>query len=271
MTCSALSISHFCARSSTRPRPSKPNASQPGCAARPRAAISVTASAPRSGMVATVSPVAGFSTGMSSPACATPLWVWGKSWTICESSAVAICVSPARSLVANKTTPTERLGSEFDRGDADRLRGPVGAVGGDTLQLVHDVDPVLDLSEHGVLAVQPRTGVGGDDEELRPVRVRPGVRHRQRPADDLVGVDLVLEGVPGAAGARPLRTAALDHEVLDHPVKGEPVIEPLRGELAEVLDGLRRVFVEQLEDDRAFGGLHRGSRHERNTSAPEPA
>ena len=47
----ALSISHFCARESTRARPSKPYASHCGCAARPRAAISATASASRSGTV----------------------------------------------------------------------------------------------------------------------------------------------------------------------------------------------------------------------------
>ena len=59
----------------------------------------------------------------------------------------------------------------------------------------------------------------GDDEELRAVRVGAGVRHRQRPADDLVVVDLVLERVAGAAGAGPLRAAALDHEVGDDPVE----------------------------------------------------
>jgi hypothetical protein len=64
-----------------------------------------------------------------------------------------------------------------------------------------------------VLAVQPRRRLGGDDEELRAVGVRAGVGHRQRAADDLVLVDLVLEGVAGAAAAGALRAAALDHEV----------------------------------------------------------
>ena len=44
----------------------------------------------------------------------------------------------------------------------------------------------------------------GDDEELRAVGVGPGVGHRQRAADDLVVVELVLEGVARAAGAGPL-------------------------------------------------------------------
>ena len=48
---------------------------------------------------------------------------------------------------------------------------------------------------------------------------------------------------------------------LDHAVEGEPVVEALGGELAEVLDRLGRVLVEQLEDDRALGGVHRGGGH----------
>ena len=79
--------------------------------------------------------------------------------------------------------------------------------------------PSSDGAEDGVLAVEPGRRVGGDDEELRAVGVRPGVGHRQRALDDLVVVELVLEGVAGAAGAGSLRAAALDHEVGDDPVE----------------------------------------------------
>src|SRR3954469_23433251 len=48
----------------TSARPSKPSASQPGCAVRARAASSATCSADRSGTWPMVSPVAGFSTAM---------------------------------------------------------------------------------------------------------------------------------------------------------------------------------------------------------------
>ena len=68
----------------------------------------------------------------------------------------------------------------------------------------------------------------GDDEELRAVGVRAGVGHRERAADDLVVVELVLEGVARAAGAGALGAAALDHEVGDHAVEGEPVVEARR-------------------------------------------
>ena len=78
---------------------------------------------------------------------------------------------------------------------------------GDVVEVVDDVLALDDLAEDRVLAVQPRRLVGRDDEELRAVRVRAGVRHRERAADDLVVVELVLELVAGAAGAGALRVS----------------------------------------------------------------
>ena len=121
--------------------------------------------------------------------------------------------------------------------------------------------PVDDAAEDGVLAVQPGRRLGGDDEELGAVGVGAGVGHRQRAALDLVLVELVLEGVAGAAAAGALRAAALDHEVGDDAVEDEPVVEAVGGELAEVLDRLRRVVVVQLDDDRPGVGLKRRLRH----------
>ena len=86
------------------------------------------------------------------------------------------------------------------------------------------------------------------------VRVRAGVRHRERAAVDLVVVELVLERVAGAAGAGAGRVAALDHEVRDHAVEDDAVVEPVARELDEVLHRLRRIVVEELELDRAVVG-----------------
>ena len=47
--------------------------------------------------------------------------------------------------------------------------------------------------------------------------------------------------------------AALHHEVRDHPVPQQAVVEALAREVLEVLDGLRSVFVEELEGDGAVG------------------
>ncbi len=59
-------------RRSTRPRPSKPNASQPTWAARARSTMAGTWSTVVAGTVRTIRPVAGFSTSMVSVA-------WGCS------------------------------------------------------------------------------------------------------------------------------------------------------------------------------------------------
>jgi len=80
-------------------------------------------------------------------------------------------------------------------------------------------------------------------------------------------VDLVVELVAGAAGPGALRVAALDHEALDDAVEDDAVVEAVACELAEVRHRLRRVVVEELEDDRPLGGLHRGGRHRASLDA----
>src|SRR3954470_6652605 len=137
-----------------------------------------------------------------------------------------------------------RRSGELDALDLLILDRLVAATGWLPLDRVDGLHPARHTAEHGVLAVEPRRGVGRDDEELRAVRVRARVGHRERAADDLVVVELVLERVAGAACAGPLRAAALDHEVGDDAVKDEPVVEPLGCELAEVLDGLGGILVE---------------------------
>ncbi len=61
---------------------------------------------------------------------------------------------------------------DLDAVDRDRRRRPVAAVAVDVRDAVDDVLPRRDLAEDGVLAVEPRRRLGGDDEELRAVRVR---------------------------------------------------------------------------------------------------
>src|SRR5829696_2837685 len=225
---SALSVTHFCARRRTFARPSKPSASHAGWAARARATIARTSSALATGTVATTSPVAGFATGMPS------------------ATEVDGCSTVAMRMRLLEREPLD------DR----RLLRAVARVGRERLEGVDDVHARGHLAEHRVLAVEPGRGVLGDDEELGAVRVRAGVGHGQRAADDLVIVELVLERVAGAAGARALRAAALDHEVLDHAVEDEPVVEAVARELLEVRHRLGRVLVEELEGDRALAGGH---------------
>src|SRR5437660_4490294 len=129
------------------------------------------------------------------------------------------------------------LVGQLDALDRLVLDRPVIGAGLGPFDRIDGIHALGHPAEHGVLAVEPRRGLGRDDEELRAVRIRARVRHCQGTTLDLVLVELVLEGVPGAAGARALRAAALDHEVRDHAVEDEPVVEPVGRELAEVLDG----------------------------------
>ena len=163
-----------------------------------------------------------------------------------------------------KACPGPRYAS-LDGVDRDRLERLVAPVALDRRDPVDDVLSRGDLSEHGVLPVEPGRRFRGDDEELGAVRVRPRIRHRERAALDLVVVELVLEGVPGAAGAGAERTSGLDHEVRDHAVEDQPVVEPVRRELSEVVYRLRRVVGIELHLDVAFAGLESRLGH-----VPEP-
>src|SRR5262249_57179534 len=93
------------------------------------------------------------------------------------------------------------------------------------------------------------------------VRVRAGVVDGEHVPDDAVVVEVVLERVTGTAHAGAGRVAALDHEVRDHAVEDDAVVEAVAGELAEVLDGLGRVVVVELDVDRPVTGLQRGGAH----------
>src|SRR3954454_5129449 len=156
---------------------------------------------------------------------------------------------------------------QLDALDHRVLRRLVARVGLRSLDRVDRVHTVRHLPEDRVLAVEPRRLGGRDDEELRAVRVRAGVRHRERAADDLVVVDLVLERVAGAARAGAGRVTPLDHEVLDHAVEDHAVVEAVAGEFAEVLDGLRGVVVEELDADVAVARLQDSRAHLPATSS----
>src|SRR5262245_38013389 len=123
---------------------------------------------------------------------------------------------------------------------------------------MHDVEPVRRL-------------VG--DVELRAVRAlprdlraghlvvlaRPRVGHGERtPLVPDPRLDLAVGLVARPAGAGALGAAALDHEVRDHAMELQVVVEPLRRELLEVGDGRGRLLVEELDDDVAAGGRQRG-------------
>ena len=76
------------------------------------------------------------------------------------------------------------------------------------------------------------------DKELTPVGAGAAVGHREGtgPAVPQAGMELVGEAVPWTARSVSLGVTALNHEVLEDPVKGQSVIEPFAGSCLR-LDG----------------------------------
>ena len=157
----------------------------------------------------------------------------------------------AQHLVDGLLGGLERLGlfalpDDFDALNSHLLDRLVGFAGANAGNLVDHVQPLDHLAEHrvvagaGVAEIQPwRRGVC--DEKLAAVRMLTGVGHREdaRPVVLEVGMKLVRQPVAGVAGAVAQGAAALDHEVLDHTMKNQPVVV----RLALGIDRLLRVVL----------------------------
>ncbi len=158
--------------------------------------------------------------------------------------------------------------TSLNDGAADDLLGLCGAVAGQFLTAlngVNDVHAVTDGTEHSMVAVEPRCGHGGQ-EKLGPTGVATGVGHRQHTGF------VVLEGerrrLAGNLPAGPagtcatghgvlgVRTAALNHEVLNDPVKVETIVVAHVHELHEVGDGVGGTAVKEVDGDVAGAGFH---------------
>src|SRR6202022_4065244 len=87
------------------------------------------------------------------------------------------------------------------------------------------------------------------------------------------GVKLVGEAIPGVTGSSPERAAALNHELRDHAVEGQPVVKrPLHllsrarvfeflcsfRETDEIRDRLRGLLFEQAADNRPLRSVEYG-------------
>src|SRR5271157_959828 len=107
------------------------------------------------------------------------------------------------------------------------------------------------------MIVQPLGGSHGD-EELADVGVRPGVGHGEaaRAIETKVARELVLELVPGSAGACPARATSLDHELRDDAVKDQPVVKTTSRFLARrFIDELLGALRQAGEIGDSLGGM----------------
>lgn len=138
----------------------------------------------------------------------------------------------------------------------------------DSVALADTVDHLLvlggkDLAEDGVLAVEPIRGHVGN-EELGAVGALPrpgaaGIGHSQqaRLGELQVRAALVVKLVAGAAAARSLGIAALNHEIRNHAVEGESIVEPLGCQVQEAGRRHRRLGGEHRQVDVPLVCLHR--------------
>ena len=139
----------------------------------------------------------------------------------------------------------------------------------DAADLLYDVHTLDHFPEHGVLA-REMGRVCQVDEKLRAVGVGAGIGHGERASDRSLRAELIFELVSRAAGAGALRAPALEHEVLNNPVKNETVVKrplyflaslridkiaPAFGQLDEIFYRCGRLVAEELHIDIPVVGL----------------
>ena len=108
----------------------------------------------------------------------------------------------------------------------------------DLVALAHGVDDILalgDLTEDRVLPIEMGRGLVGD-EELAAVGIRSGIGHRKDAGFGVLqrAVDFVGKLVARTATAGAGWISALDHEVGNDPVEGDPVVVAALGEVEEI-------------------------------------
>src|SRR4051812_41468761 len=119
-----------------------------------------TSSAPMSGTWPMICPVAGFSTGIC-PSAPPPLWA-------ARSGLSSVAMALRVPLPGSTDVTSVRQRYALDYRVLDRLVVLVGLARLDLVDHVHSFDHA---AEDGVLAVEPGSGIGGDDEELAAVGV----------------------------------------------------------------------------------------------------
>mmetsp|Transcript_13790 Transcript_13790/g.26294 ORF Transcript_13790/g.26294 Transcript_13790/m.26294 type:complete len:244 (+) Transcript_13790:238-969(+) len=158
-------------------------------------------------------------------------------------------------------TLTNKLGKDIDIDDLDVLVGFL-VCGVHALDRLEHIHAFRQPPEDRVLVVEPWTR-NRSDEKLRPIRVRPRVRHAQHPRTVVaqVAMELVFEFTPPDAlstGTVSEGVTSLHHEILDHAVEDGLVVVAILRVRHEVLHRLRALLREEHERHVAHGGVHHG-------------
>lgn len=122
----------------------------------------------------------------------------------------------------------------------------------------HRLHARVDAAENRVLSVQPLRW-RQCYEELRTVRIRSGIRHRQDPGAGVlqIGVEFIgkrcsVNGRSAAAGTG--RVAALDHKVLDDTMEDRVVVVSTTDQFGEIATSVWGMLPVQLDGEFAHAG-----------------
>mmetsp|Transcript_5144 Transcript_5144/g.20534 ORF Transcript_5144/g.20534 Transcript_5144/m.20534 type:complete len:214 (+) Transcript_5144:404-1045(+) len=143
--------------------------------------------------------------------------------------------------------------------DHHRVSRSIAGVCGHGAKSLDHAHSMADSPKDAMLAVQPRRRRQGH-KELRPIRVRTSICHRQDPRPCMAQITrkFVRKLSPKdalASSTRASGVAALYHEVLDDSVEDCAVVVASPAELGEVVAAARSMVVVQLHHEVAGAGL----------------
>jgi hypothetical protein len=149
-----------------------------------------------------------------------PVWRWARSRQVATSGetneSVLMVVGSGRAVIGGSCSDLAAVGD-------DHLLLRLAPLRAQLLDLLHHLQAFCHLAEHHMLPVQVR-GDHRRDEELRAVRVRARVRHRQQTGLSVLELEVFVGKLLSinalAAGAVPFsEIATLKHEARNHTVE----------------------------------------------------
>src|SRR6185437_6238358 len=79
--------------------------------------------------------------------------------------------------------------------------------------------------------------------------------HRYRPAHMRLAIEFRFKLLSGAARTRPVRTAGLCHEAVDHTMEYDVIVKSILHQFLDAFDMARRKIRTHLDHNLALGGL----------------
>lgn len=129
--------------------------------------------------------------------------------------------------------------------------------GGDLLNDVHSLVHLAELAVLGILgAIQSMCLLPRANKKLAAVGIGSGISHGHNPRVILMlGRQLILELVAGPTTTGTGRIAALNHQILDYPVKNNTIKKALLRQKDEAVHCLGRFLRKQLYCEGAHVGI----------------